>query len=70
MLPRSYLTSGLYTSIANGADKKRSISHVCGLRSAAEKEGACYMDDFTINFAITLVVLLIGLAFIGGNDEK
>lgn len=34
------------------------------------KEGACYMDDFTINFAITLVVLLISLAFIGGNDEK
>ena len=28
------------------------------------------MDDFTINFAITFVVLLIGLAFIGGNDEK
>lgn len=27
------------------------------------------MDDFTINFAITLVVLLIGLAFIGGSDE-
>lgn len=36
----------------------------------AEKEGACYMDDFTINFDITFVVLLIGLAFIGGNDEK
>lgn len=34
------------------------------------KEGACYMDDFTINFAITFGVLLIGLAFIGGNDEK
>jgi len=50
--------------------KRRCISHVCGLRSAAEKEGACYMDDFTINFAITFVVLLIGLAFIGGNDEK
>lgn len=23
LLPRSYLTSGLYTSIANGADKKK-----------------------------------------------
>ena len=44
--------------------KRRSISHVCGLRSAAEKEGACYMDDFTINFAITFVVLLIGLALL------
>ncbi|WP_303706856.1 hypothetical protein, partial [Phascolarctobacterium succinatutens] len=60
----------LYTSNANGAEQRRSISQWCGLRSAAEKEGACYMDDFTINFAITLIVLLIGLAFIGGNDEK
>lgn len=35
----------------------------CALRR--KKEGAYYMDDFTINFAITLIVLLIGLAFIG-----
>lgn len=53
--------------------KRRSISHVCGLRSAAEK-GRMYkqvdnVDDFTINLVITVIVLLIGLALVRGEND-
>nr|DAG55986.1 MAG TPA: hypothetical protein [Bacteriophage sp.] len=28
------------------------------------------MDNFTVNFAITVIVLLIGLGLAGNKDEK
>lgn len=53
--------------------KRRSISHVCGLRSAAEKrkddKQVDNVDDFTINLVITVIVLFIGLALVGGAND-
>ena len=54
--------------------KRRCISHVCGLAlCGGKKEGRISkmdnVDNFTINLAITVIVLFIGLALMGGEDD-